>query len=89
MRLIRVLLVGAFVFTGLVSAVSPAAAIRLSCSELLDLRAGGWSDDEIVKTYGTTRARLNACERLSQQEERFEAERTRFFQVRAERGLSN
>jgi hypothetical protein len=89
MRVIHGLVVGVFVLAALLSSAEPAAALRPSCSELLDLRNGGWSDDEIVQTYGTTRARLAACERLAEQSQRFAAQRAQFFQQRDDRGLSH
>jgi hypothetical protein len=89
MRMCQRLILCAVALAAIVCSVGPAAAIRPSCSELLSIRAGGKSDEEIVRTYGTTRARLAACDRLAAQSERFAAERTQFFQQRDERGLDH
>lgn len=89
MRMFQRLVLCAVALAAIVWSAGQAAAVRPSCSELLSIRAGGKSDEEIVQTYGTTRARLAACDRLAEQSERFAAERTQFFQQRDERGLDH
>ena len=80
-------LLWALILAAVLSTAGPAAAIRLSCDELAAQRDAGRSDDEIVRTFGTTRARLAACERLAEQQKRFAEERQRFHFAREQRGL--
>ena len=80
-------LLSALVLAGMLSVAAPAAAIRLSCEELAAQRAAGRTDEEIIQTFGTTKARLAACDRLADQSERFEKERQQFHQERADAGL--
>jgi hypothetical protein len=89
MRIFRRLAVCAVALAAIVWSAGPAAAVRPSCDELLSIRAGGKSDEEILRTYGTTRARLAACDRLAEQSEHFAAQRTQFFQQRDDRGLDH
>jgi hypothetical protein len=75
--------------TAILATAAPAVAIRLTCEELAAQRQAGRSDEEIVRTFGTTRARLTACDRLNEQEKRFDAEREHFHLVRQQHGLSH
>jgi uncharacterized protein (DUF433 family) len=56
---------------------------------LATLRQAGQSVEQILQTYGTTRARLEACARLDQQSERFASERQHFHLQRQQRGLDH
>jgi hypothetical protein len=89
MRMSRRLVLCAVALAAIVWTAGPAAAVRPSCSELLSIRAGGKSDEEIIRTYGTTHARLAACDRLAAQDEHFAAERAQFLQQRDARGLEH
>lgn len=89
MHMFRRLGLCAVALAAIVGWVGPAAAVRPSCGELLSIRAGGKSDEEIVQSYGTTHARLAACDRFAEQSERFAAERAQFFQQRNQRGLDH
>jgi hypothetical protein len=89
MAMIQRALVCLIAFAAVLAAAGPAAAIRLTCDELAAQRSAGRSDEEIVRTYGTTHARLAACDRLAEQAERFAAGRQRFHLARQQRGLSH
>lgn len=89
MRPFRSLVISASALAAVASLAAPAAAIRPSCSELFAIRASGKTDAQIVQAYGTTRARLAACDRLAEQGERFAAQRARFVQQRDQRGLDH
>jgi len=80
-------LLGGLILAVVLSVAGPSAAIRLSCEELAAQRDAGRSDDEIIHTFGTTRARLAACERLAEQQKRFAEERESFHSAREQRGL--
>lgn len=82
-------LFGAIVFTVAAVTAGPALAVRPSCSEIETLRQAGQSVEQIMKGYGTTKARIEACERLNDQEKRFAAERQDFHQERDDRGLAH
>jgi hypothetical protein len=73
--------------TGVVLTSSPVLAKRPTCDQLLGARDAGQSDEDIAKGFGTTQARVEACARIEQQNERLSAARARFSARRAERGL--
>ena len=87
MHRLQGLLICAVALTAVASMAAPAAAVRPSCSELLAIRASGASNEHVVQAYGTTRARLAACDRLAEQGERLAARRAQFFRQRDQRGL--
>jgi hypothetical protein len=87
MRVIRVFVASAVGLAAMVCVARPAAAIRLTCEEIADLQRAGRSTDEIVKTYATTHAHIAGCERITEQKQRFAAEKQSFHLRRAERGL--
>ena len=89
MRFIRRSVTWAIALAAIVCVVRPAAAIRLTCEEIADLRRAGRSVDEIVKTYATTHAHIEACARIDEQKQRFAAERQGFHLRRNERGLAD
>jgi len=89
MRTIQRVILGVAALGTVLTMAGPAAAIHLSCDEIVALRQGGRSAEVIAQTYGTTRARVAACENLAQQSERFAAKRERFNRQRDERGLSH
>lgn len=89
MRSVHLSLTCAIAFAAVVLGAGPAAALRPTCSELATLRQAGQSVEQILQTYGTTRARIEACERLDEQNERFAAERRDFHQERDQRGLAD
>jgi hypothetical protein len=89
MVMMQRMLACAIALAAIVSTAGQAAAIRLRCEELAAQRDAGRSDEEIVRTYGTTHARLAACDRLAEQAERFAAERQLFHLARQQRGLAH
>jgi hypothetical protein len=89
MQFVKRSFTSAIALAAVVVSASPAAAIRPTCSELATLRQAGQSVEQILQTYGTTRARLAACARLDEQAERFAAERQQFHLQRQQRGLDH
>lgn len=77
----------AVALAALLCVARPAAAIRLTCEEIADLQRAGRSADEIVKRYATTHAHIEACARITEQKQRFAAEKQAFHLRRSERGL--
>ena len=73
---------------GLLSA-APAAATRATCEELLTALDTGQPIEAVAQAYATTQARLEACQQLARQRERFAERRDRFDLQRAERGLGH
>jgi hypothetical protein len=89
MRMMQGVIMGVVTLVAVLALAGPAAAIRLSCDEVVALRQAGRTAEVIAQTYGTTRARVAACESLAQQNERFAARRDRFNLLRDERGLAH
>jgi len=87
MRCVRRSVTWAIAVAALLCVARPAAAIRLTCEEIADLQRAGHTADEIVKTYATTHAHITACARITEQKQRFAAEKQSFHLRRSERGL--
>jgi hypothetical protein len=89
MRMMQHVVTGAVALAVLLASAGPAAAIRASCDDLVWLSQAGRSVERIAQDYGTTRARVAACVRLAQQNDRFAARREHFNLQRDARGLAH
>jgi hypothetical protein len=87
MRLLSRTLVCALAAGAVLSAAGPVRAIRPACEELLAARSAGKSAEEVAKAFGTTTAKVTACERFEEQRQRLANQRMNFYFDRAERGL--
>jgi len=63
----------------------PAAADRPTCDDLRSARAAGLSIEAVAHDFGTTPARVTACERLAEQRARHEEQRAETAALRAQR----
>lgn len=67
--------------------LAPALAVRPGCQEMLAARYAGKSVEQVAETFGTTSARVQACERFEEQRQRLADRRSDFYWDRALRGL--
>jgi hypothetical protein len=86
MRGVRPWLVAIVVVSALGSG-SAVYAARPSCDDLTSALSLGRSQEEVASEFGTTAARVAACVQLEEQEALHAAQRQRFEERRAERGL--
>jgi hypothetical protein len=70
-----------------VVAAGPAAADRPTCDDLRSARQAGRSIEAVAQDFGTTPARVNACERLAEQRARHEEQRAETAALRAQRSV--
>jgi hypothetical protein len=89
MRMMLRVVTGAAALAAVLASADPAAAIRPTCDDLVWLTQAGRSVERIAQDYGTTRARVAACVRLAEQNDRFAAQRERFALRRDARGLAH
>ena len=83
------LMVATVVCAGVLAAAKPAAASHPTCDDLLAALDGGQSVAEVAQSFSTTRARVEACDRLARQLERLAERRNHFEQQRADRALAH
>lgn len=76
----------AFVFVALLS-WSPAVAEPPSCDHVLAVLSSGADAAAVATDLGTTRARVNACAKIGESEERQAQRRAELHRQREQRGL--
>jgi hypothetical protein len=86
MRAVRPWLV-AIVVVSVLGSGSAVQAARPTCDDLTSALALGRSQDDVARQFDTTAARVAACAKLEEQEALHDAQRERFEERRAERGL--
>lgn len=74
-------------FVSVLGSGSAVQAARPSCDDLTSALSAGRSQEEVARAFGTTAARVAACVQLDDQEALHAAQRQRFEERRAERGL--
>jgi hypothetical protein len=87
MRMLSRTLACAMGAVAVLGAAAPVLARRPECQEILAARAAGQSVEQVAQAFGTTTAKVTACERFEQQRQRLANQRTNFYLDRAERGL--
>jgi len=70
-----------------VLAAGPAEADRPTCDDLRSAREAGRSIEAVAHDFGTTPARVNACERLAEQRARHQEQRAETAALRAQRSV--
>lgn len=65
----------------------PAEADRPTCDDLRSAREAGRSTEAVARDFGTTPARVNACERLAEQRTRHEEQRAETAGLRTQRSV--
>lgn len=64
---------------------APVLAKPPTCEELLAAKARGHSSEAVAEQFGTTRARVQACERIDAQRERLAEQRSDLAAARLQR----
>ena len=75
------------VLLGALLAAGRAGASHPTCDDLVAARGAGQSASAVAHAFGTTDARVEACMRIADWQQKFAARRARYDQNRTDRGL--